>query len=215
MSIALRVHRSAGASRSAPTRVPCAENVPRGTFVSLATGVWRDLRRIWISTVSQSHRITVSQIPGFVGLWNRWIDSAGVSCTVSQLHRFTKNRICGTLNLWKWITNNLDCCCSKAHVTQVLKKCTISVKWREGEGVPIAFLLSAGRALSQLSQYDCAPSGVNSPQVAARACIEVLAHLCWDRKGHNASCSAVVNLTLYFGGNLADIKSLILKWIIH
>ena len=33
------------------------------------------------------HSLTGSQIPGFVELWNRWIDSAGVSFTVTQIHK--------------------------------------------------------------------------------------------------------------------------------
>ena len=42
---------------------------------------------------SPFHSPTVSQITGFVELWNRWIDSAGVSSTVSQLHKITETAI--------------------------------------------------------------------------------------------------------------------------
>jgi len=62
---------------------------------------------------------------------------------------------------------------STADVTQVPKKCTISVNWREGVGVGLAFLLRAGRVLSQLSQYDCAACGLNSPHCMARERIGV------------------------------------------
>jgi len=42
-------------------------------------------------------------------------------------------------------------------------------------------LPSAGRVLSQLSQHDCAVSGLNSPQGVGVEHIGVLASLCWDR----------------------------------
>jgi len=45
----------------------------------------------------------------------------------------------------------------------------------------LTFLLSAGRVLSQLSQYDCVASGGNSPQGVAVEQIGVLASLCWNR----------------------------------
>ena len=99
------------------------------------------MRRISGFTVTQSHRFTVSQIPGFVELWNRWVDSARVSRTVSQLHKITETAI-----LWNFESSFLAELAALrgvsgvrcAEVTQALKKCTISVKWREGRGVPHA-----------------------------------------------------------------------------
>ena len=93
-------------------------------------------------------------------------------------------------------------------MTQVPKKCTIPVNRGRGRGVPIAFLHSVERVLSQLSQYDCAASGVNSPQVVAKTCIGVLAPLCWDRKEYNAPYSRTVNLAFEFRGKLADSPGL-------
>ena len=62
----------------------------------------------------------------------------------------------------------------------------------------LAFLLSAGRVLSQLSQYDCAASGVNSLQVAARAHIGVWPHCAGSEEEHIVFCPRVENLVFAY-----------------
>jgi len=117
---------------------------------------------------SQSHRFTASQIPGVVELWNRRVDSAGVSRTGSQLHKTTETAI-----LWNCVARTPAARVAadrKLQVTQVPKKCTVSVNWREGRGYPfclpmclpalrrvVALRATQAMSVNSFLQHSCFP----------------------------------------------------------
>jgi len=152
---------------------------------------------------------TVPPFHKFQGLWICRTAGSILLGLAAQLHGFTGSQKLCFVKLWSTGACRPNIGCSTADVTQVPKKCTNSVNG--GEGVPIhptdedlslsprtktrswgplsagtpcplAYLLSAGRALSQLSQYDCAASGVNSLQVWRERISEFWRPCCWDRR---------------------------------
>ena len=66
--------------------VACSENVPRGTFVSIATDVLAICEELW---ASQFHSPTDSQFHKFQGLWNCGDAGSILLELAAQFHSFT------------------------------------------------------------------------------------------------------------------------------
>jgi hypothetical protein len=111
------------------------------------------------------HSPTGSQFHKIQGLWNCGIAGSILRELASQSHRFTKSSVCGTVKLWSTCACRPNIGCSTADVTQVPKKCTVSVK--QGEGGVHIHSLRGSRACTRLNPASltlllCAGRGIFS-----------------------------------------------------
>jgi hypothetical protein len=86
----------ARASRGLAANVAAVENVPRGTFVSIATDV------LAICEEFRGQSLTVPQFHKFQELWNCGIAGSILLELAAQFHSFTRSqklRFCGTVYL--------------------------------------------------------------------------------------------------------------------